>query len=1791
MSNHQIQASRNATLSEVPAIRSFEFDKAAIGNIKSSVNKFRGCVSLPQDFLTLTGRDGLDVKVSGVYTSNIKRLVDIWNLDAPTGFLGLGWEMPIESIAVDKAGAASASSDTYYLLSGGSANPMAKTGETTDGKWMFQLRNYQFWQVLFDPNRNVWTILKENGFISTYGAGTDTASHATQWGVSWGNWIGSSNQRASQVQYPVRWNLASIQTPTGSKVTYQYTNESQTVMINGLAYTQASYLSKVTDSHGSTITFNYLEKFGALNPDTTPGRPPVIEYQAPHTQSPAPNAYQDRLETRYLDSVDVADSTGRGLYGLKFTYDFMDHAPTSAGNYSLLYKRCLKSVFQYTPAGETLSPMSFDYVDQTSTINPGALSTVTYPTGGKAQFAYKTQMINSPKKTQINNPLSGSTPRVWFGLDYVVFTYCSPSTLQLKIQSWNGQWINQDVLISIGGKSVSPDSVMIQSGENFFALSYRNTTHNRDEVYLFRNDDAGQELRFGTWVMYNNAPFLLTLQGTQPGASVFAAGRDFVIAYNRNYQSGPVQGFSYTWQSGRWNANGAPPVPTAGDATYAAINAGQNYYAVACYLQGTGIKNYVFYRALDGTWNSPNPWTLNGAKVLIDNNQQVYLTVSPLPNGIVLTYVTGTTTNSPTPPGTFTNYSLKTFQWNDKFFVLNATSPGSMNLNAPFNNGQSQLEAFRTLIVDSVVNNRLGLLRNGGGDQSLGSSWISQLFTAPSPSASVTVAAGTDTATFCTSSGGSTSTQLATFNPNYGRWTVAGSQPGTYPSISGNYMTIGQFVYFRGTDGTWRQLASPLGSFNYPQSLQNRGPNFLVYQNAGDSSADTYVVACKNGGTTPLPSLGGAKMYVPSNNPMPGTQLVSGRFQVTYPSSASSFDAAPSMTLYDLDEVNLDAYVSDFPVASVYIEDSCDNDQSFTQSFYYGSSPESQIVYNAASGVAQYPLVTVVPGVWDQSGNPPVTQPQGRSQFNYSNGLASDPSLYPSGGIQNYQDILNGFQLAQKDYDSSGAPVASRFDYWTVYSRDASGSLLFGAYPRCERSTSTKDGVTIDTRATYDRTTGVLLRQEQGYYDATGATKTLRSETLYAWQVPEYATVFTQKHMYTAVAMQTKSVISLSNGAQNYVQSQATTFRNWANTDSITIQDTASEASRLAAHESYEWTTPGAIAPQFPSRGQPNAGWQLRTRIISRTDPANMIQEQVSGGGLVSSFQYDSHQKHLVAKFPNGSFSGDEVSCFGFESYESDPGWIIGSNGSIIPNSNNTTIDAHTGTRSLSVAASTTGNNGIARTFTPERSGTDYVFSAWVKKPDGFNNAAGHAAWLITINTEASHSLVFPDAVGEWTYVYHVISPAGAGGATQISIQCVNANTSSHVLVDDLRFTPLACPVEAYVYNANFLPDAVLAGNGETSRTVYDGFQQPILGTNGAGQMSKITHSYFSRLGNQGSFASNDPNHTLDIGSAGGGPLTTFTKGTEWQAAWTPTSNVWRVQNTVLTQNGANVPGQLNCGDANRTNNYALAVELSVQETPTVPYGIKLGGRTTLQWDPVSTQWQLLNSAGTSLLPAVDARAFSLPATPFTTELNASRVSSNLSAAFADAGHLLPTGSTVAPGAAGANSWTLVCPAPTGTYRYALKLTASQIAVHTMSRHWTVLLGEADLTFWADGKLIFSYTAPATLSGLPQLFFGNRVAISQIAIAAAPQATITFDDCRGVTVQSQKYAGNQMVVSQTITDSMGRDAVHSKAAFVTAAQNPLFSYCAGFAALNWSAGTMTSPFPENAADKHRSLVG
>ncbi len=1767
-------AALGAEMSQIPPIRTFEFDRQSIGKIKSSVNQFRGSVSLPIDLLTLPGRKGLDVKVAAMYSSNINRVVQTWNVDAPTGILGLGWQMPFEYIAVDKDGSGSPSSDALYLVANGAANPMRQVGETAEGLVRYQLQEYEFWEVLYDPKAEHWRVVKEDGSTYMYG-GLNRTNDAVQWGVKWGNWIGASSRLDGQERYPVAWNLASITSVDGFNVSYRYDNvEFGVGSEDGLRYTQASYLKEIVDSFGRTVAFDYGEKYGARNPSPQG----IVEYQAEHSGRPEPNAYQDRYETRYLDQVRVKSEAGELLFGLTFTYDFLNMAPTGDERYQLMWKRCLRSVFRWSPNGVTQPSLRFGY-NSRSEVNPGALKCITYPSGGEATFTYKRNDLHAPKVVSVKNPLPDSTPRVWHGNDYVLFTYTGRggNGLRAIVYSWNGRWVEQELTVAeMHSVRVAPESLWVATKEEFLTIAFRDEVSGTDQLYLFRKDPTG----FGSWSLDEVGVRRLPLSDPKASASTFIAGDSFVVAYNREYAGEAFAGYSWDWEEGAWTSPALLPSSSeARAATGVALAAYRNYYVITTYDQDRREGRFgTFHRDAAGGWRRSRTWTNHNLDVLQSEGRLLWSWMPQASYGVA-TYVTGTDERA-------IRYSLRIFQWDEHFDATNPSDPVQADLETPVTGeNQTLYEIFRTVTDDAFVNNNIANLRYEGGapESARSANWSRRDFALGSPR-SVSFASGDDVSVASETGSAGTSTHLLEYDPNQpaaSAWSSPGVVgDGAFPTLAGNYMTVGRSIFFRESDGTWRLLSVQLSALGDEAGIQNWGPHYIAYQDATDSSAHSYLVTLKNGSAQPPIELpGGAqKLSVPKDEARPGTQLAGPRFLVTYP-SFETLSTSTRLTLYNLDDGELGEYTVDYPVAYVTIENPFDSDASFVQSYFYGNSDQSQVAYDSKTGVAQYPRVVVVPDVRSLSETPPQDQPQGRSEYYYSNGLSPQADLaYPDGWVYNYQRILNGMLLAQRDYDSDRRLVSEQLNFWQVNSVDAlSGKRLWGGYTRLVRTTVVQDGIAQTSWSEYDPRTGLVRWREQSYHDSQGKAKRIRVESLYAWEVPEYAGDFQARNYLSAVAQQTKSVADVDGGNRHYIESKTTTWRVWPSEGSRLDQTAAP-----AKWQVYEWTAPGESAPtfDFSSEGS-RRDWLLTAQVKERTHSGGLIKEQVDVGGTPSSFVYDREERRLVASFPNGSVSGDEVDYWGMEPYESDPRWTLGSGASIAP-AQGDEIDAHTGSHSLILTPGTTGDAGVRAEFTPARKQA-YVFSAWVKVPESFDDRLGEARFLITVGAGKPMSLAFPAERGKWVYCEQRIEVDDPG--TRVAIAAENANEQHAVRIDDLRFSPWNSLWSGVVYDARHgRPTAKVEANEASTRTVYDPLGHPAITTNAADRLDEMTGYYFSRSSHQGAFSVSDPNRKTTLKSVSAGELSTFTRGDEWQERWLPMpAERWRISDGRLCLEGDGEGTLTLQGGSDGRASYVLGAHVQPMESVARPLGIRIGDELTIVWDPQEAAWRVVDEHGHEVQPRVSPVECTVPWEPFAAQLEAGEITADLRRHFAEHDLLLDVGSSVQPLPAG-NGWEIV--GPDAAYRYEIRKSDAILSVVRLGRDWRLHVSETVL-FWVDGKLIFSLPLRSPVRGAAQLFFGDRVALSLLASGYNPSVKVAFEDAAGNPLQEQSLEAGRTSVFQTFTDSMGRQAVVTKPAWVSpSSTRRLLDFVPDFAQLDWESGVMSGlvveAYPEDA---------
>jgi hypothetical protein len=569
-----------------PKINTFALDPDARGAIGNSVNLFTGDVNFPLNLVTLPGKNGLDVNVSISSNSNIQNIVDTWNVAAPTGILGLGWSMDYEKIIIDHKNTGSRFDDDFYLIAGGASNLLVRTGASTDAIYQYETKNYQLWKIRFYPTDERWEITRENGVKYIYGGGIGfdgngqrtSVRNTVQWGVKWGNWIGSSSVTTGQSQFAIAWNLSQIENTWGDNITFEYTPVEQYVgSTSGRKHTVASYLKKITDTFGRVVEFYYQEKSYSTNGPR--------EYQAAHNEHGTTGVYQDKYETRYLDYLAVFKVGGADtLSTVHFGYYSLQYLN---GNYDLA-KRYLKSITQYIAGRKSAPSLVFDYYFNAATdTHYGALKTITYPQGGAVTYSYAQQTITKSERSKLS--ITGpSKPRVWMAEDYVVVTWFrNPNYVDIYAYYWDGRWIASGLIGTLFGVAILDDPPYAQQQDfeiflekDFFAVLEKYYSNSDAKViHLFRKNPY----RPGNWFHYPSSGLWM---GQTPQKAVITVGDDFAAVLSK--RDGHLHRFPWNDNTASWDYVYNDLAPAYNNGDYCALN-GTNNYLVLSYPRGSHI--------------------------------------------------------------------------------------------------------------------------------------------------------------------------------------------------------------------------------------------------------------------------------------------------------------------------------------------------------------------------------------------------------------------------------------------------------------------------------------------------------------------------------------------------------------------------------------------------------------------------------------------------------------------------------------------------------------------------------------------------------------------------------------------------------------------------------------------------------------------------------------------------------------------------------------------------------------------------------------------------------------------------------------------------------------------------------------------------------------------------------------------------------------------------------------------------------------------------------------------------
>ncbi|HVZ39357.1 MAG TPA: RHS repeat-associated core domain-containing protein [Candidatus Kapabacteria bacterium] len=1526
--------------------------------LTDAVGLYSGQMGFTLPLLTIPGRNGLDMNVAIAYGGNVAAQAATWNRSAPTGVLGLGWSIPAESIAAPAGQAAAPGERSYTFLGGANGGPLVATGTNAAGLLTFALANYAFWAITYDPLRERWTIVKENGDTWIYG---DTASgrSTVQWGVAWGNWRGASNRTLNQVQVAVAWNLNAITNRFGDTITYSYTNVNVPVAAaDGLLYTQASYLAGITGVGGERALFTYGDKQS-------------VEYQDPHTDPPPPDPYQDRFETKYLASIQLSGSDGQSLGSFSFLYGPTPANPTFLGS-GQLSKRLLLAIERAYPDGGSMPNPKFAYYTAAGTgALYGSLQMVTLATGGTATYTYgEATPACSARDLAIAPPSVGGTtytlPTFHFENGYTVATWLatagSTTSMQVTAYTWDGRWLAADLGTVPLANAAAYDTTTVATAADLFAIYASGQTH------LFYRNVA----RAGEWIQPSsggNAWFSPPIAATSP--TQLAAGTGYAALLDT------VAGvlYRYDWNGIAWqdavtlalNASGA-------SAVYAVAATGAAITAVSAATDQTGTvapNAYVMQRGATGTWGT----TVRALAAVPGPVTAVSLFAGEAFSVLRTRSVRGATAQTTygafwwSPDGT----SVQSTIW---------TTTSAASTSVP---GDPLIRG--SLVAIDQMTWRFN-----------GVSWIYKDigtigFTSGQTVEFISVGFDQMLRRIHTSGATPYTFDLVTYNPATEQWSIPAGMSSAlatalYASTASNsttqpssYVIFESGLYAQNPDGSWTKGADLPGAANATDIASFQlTPLYLAYQTGSGTGSQATVVSFLQNGTVQQPpgsiTLTGQQIYIPGE---PASALVGATAFVSYTGTyaggpatltlhrAVGWNVQGAQTLPVVTQVTLDAG---------YPQDAGVNGPVITTFTFENAAA----TVNSSGTAPQFNKASVLGGTAN-----PASAPNGTEITYFFNGLTGTGSEapllpYPVDAAQTNApasySLAAGTAYASVTLDTAGTTVRQGAQYWWITTLQL-GTLAMGAYARLRQTSSTLAGVTATTQTAYSTFTGLPATATAYNYLADGSLAATASAFTYFWEKYDTARSL---NLLTPVVQTVVSAITdpLGTPVTTVVGDSVITWKdNWG-----------FGGGAWAPYQTFRSTS--AAAPAFDNwnGGTPASGWLLTGTVTAR-DANGLVVALSNVDASITSTMYDRDCLKTVAAGANADITADELSWLGFEPYEPLNGWGWTGSGTLWDFV--TTTDYHTGTQSLLIPPVTSGTTGPLLVMQPASQQTAYVFGCWGVVSPTFT--AGAAQWTIAVmkasdNTPIANAVAPIDMSGAknvWTYFQKVIdlvairTAAGLAADVELYISIQGTNTdpnAQYCYVDELRFSPLQCAFAATVYDpVSQLPTAQIGTDGQSVRTVYDNCQRAFASVGPLERVNSITATSFSRS-LTGTDPENDrfnpdfPNSVLTLTTTGDSSYEDFHNPNPADWILTPQAQ-WALGGGRLEYTGTSgtVLAATAVLNATALENFAASVRVTRKPGAT-PASVGLGdGYTYMLWVEEGVQaWRLVQDTGTQTI-------------------------------------------------------------------------------------------------------------------------------------------------------------------------------------------------------------------------------
>ncbi|KIL41463.1 hypothetical protein SD70_07475 [Gordoniibacillus kamchatkensis] len=1485
------------------------------------INLNTGNIDLPVTLAEISGENGLTASIGLHYNSKAALGAELRNEDASSGVAGLGWSLEQAFICRDTGRNGSLHDDSFYLFMG-TMIPLYPKGREYN-TYYFESEKNPLWTIEYDPDFNHWKIVMEDGGVYCFGENAAT-SQSIEWGVKWGNWVGSSRETAGQTQFALVWNLTSSRSATGQFITYSY----EQVQVRaggegGLPFTREAYVSQIRLCSGETIRLHYREK------------------QPEEYRTPLPQSFQDRVQTRYLDRLEVHDSSGTRLYSVLLSYSFLNAAE--------LTKRLLVSITKQSALEdrrEIHPPLTFAYFTESDGVGVslsdnkgrfrdgalyGALKSVTTPEGQVTAYTYGKQKLSGTSLSlrDVRRPQNDNEqwkhPRAYFGPDYTVIAWEGDNQLYATVYQWHGTWMAQELGVFPGAGADC--SFFLE--QDFFALV---TPGQPKSLTIFRKSRK----QYGKWDSYPQSVQL------NKGCEVAAGPRHIAIL-----NGGVLHRFHQT-RTG-WTADGSVTLDTANKTVFGF--AGKSNYVFVAYARPDNSQKpalYVTYLDITGAWQETKQeadhfFPKEERELTRSESGILKLVVQPSDSfAAVQAHAMHTVSYGAYGTNKYYKYKHFVYRWDEQFSNWAANSLSAIEIHV--GTGMS----VPTDVYMTVAGDVVSVLQPSANAKFVyrfdGVNWNPFRLQMDR----IDHFHGMDSALEVSASWGMRTSRLMQYNPAKNEWksqldfsgpdiefvnmaigiaasliTFAVTLPMEFVTgaIAGlvmdfafsflhlpegfregawrgmRYCIVDKQVYVQLHDRSWSALGK-LFSDNKRNllystlTLTDAHSVYMTYEDALDVSKDrpetyiknlrNYVPVFRNGllveqltlETAEEVEKGWAKW---TTEPSPHQPSLIGRDVVlAYPrlhaesqlsSHKDDFKRAARFSLFRIAEDAVSGELSDYVVQQITQWDGYQKYEMFIE--YDGGLPDPSM------NVVLYNKVTVTAGMSKEDAGK-----RGKTVYYYYNGSSEAAPNRPVNehfdNVTEYPALAAGLPYRQEVWEAGAEkPLQSETTYYKAWKIEAvPGSRSM----KPMMIVSERQGVRHIQQFVYDIAddpsalrTGILKSTITVNGNMDGQLDILQTDLIYAHEA--YASV-RNMGIWNQVAAETTrqaarpvNVIAdltklplLAASGGTTLSSAATVWQSWPDGLWLPVS-------------SYRWTGTEHPVFQWWEGGVIPSDWRKQNSILQQYH--GIVTETEGPDGTVVSHLYDKSRTAEIATFVNASISRGEAAYVGFERYEDLQGWRV--NGQAIDESQ-LVHGGHTGSFSLRLGSASTLGQAVPLERIPVTQ-QRFVMAVHVKMDPVVMGSCyfGVIAHPLNGREFQSVSKFVTGTDGVWKRYELLIDIERLRRENKWGDECgvalslfVRNETMGTILVDDVAFFPLGGTFRADVlHESHKHVTAVLDENGLAAKYFYNQLQQRIAVAGPDGRIVSNMLAAYSRTSVSPLFKPASPNFAMQVESSG----------------------------------------------------------------------------------------------------------------------------------------------------------------------------------------------------------------------------------------------------------------------------------------------------------------------------------